>query len=67
MADPHVPSPDLIARAARELVGTPLDEGRNEAVAALLAGLIAELGSMRAMDVGHCEPATLYDASEPEP
>jgi len=67
MSDTQKPSPETVARAARELVGTPLDEGQTDAVAALLAGLIAEMGPMRAMDVGPSEPATLYDASEPAP
>ncbi len=66
MSRPDRPTPHTIARTARELVGTPLRPERPGPVAAVLAGLIAEMGPMRAMDVGATEPATLDDLGEPK-
>jgi hypothetical protein len=65
MANAKTPSPDTIARTARELVGTFVDEQDLEAVAALLGALAVEMAPMRAMEIGGAEPATAYDASEP--
>lgn len=57
-------SSETIARMADELVGVPMGEQELHAVAALLGGLTSEMAPIRAMDVGHAEPATTYDASE---
>jgi len=57
-------SSETIARAARELVGTPLDERQLEAVAGLLGALTAEMAPMRAMEIPDVEPVTIYDARE---
>ena len=66
MADTPKLSSATVDRTARELVGTPLGEQELEAVAALLGALTSEMAPMRAMNVGESEPATLYEASEPE-
>ncbi|HUT89099.1 MAG TPA: hypothetical protein VMY37_06370 [Thermoguttaceae bacterium] len=58
-------SSETVARAARELVGTPLGEHRLAAVAALLGALISEMAPMRAMEIAEVEPVTIYDAREP--
>jgi hypothetical protein len=66
MSDMQKPSSETLARAARELVGTRLDERELEAVAGLVGALVTEMAPMRAMETLDVEPATLYDAREPE-
>jgi hypothetical protein len=53
---------ETIARVANELVGTPIDRQRLDAVAALVGALMSEMSRMRAMNVGGDEPATIYTA-----
>ncbi|MHC4407226.1 MAG: hypothetical protein ACYTG0_47050 [Planctomycetota bacterium] len=65
MSKPQVLSPDTVARAADELVGMPIDADSLEAAAALLSGLILEMGPMRALDSADAEPATVYRAIAP--
>ena len=65
MADAQPVSPDTAARMGAELVGHALPEEDLRAVAALLSGLVSEMGSMRAMEIPDTEPATTYDPSQP--
>ncbi len=65
MPDTPKLSSATVARTARELVGTPLDEHELEAVAVLLGALTAEMAPMRAMEIPDVEPVTIYDAREP--
>ena len=65
MPDTQKVSSELIARVARELVGTPLGEQELEAVAGLLAALTSEMAPMRAMEIPDVEPVTTYDPRQP--
>jgi hypothetical protein len=65
MSDTQKLSTDLIARMARDLVGTPLHEQELEAVAALVSGLASEMAAMRAIEIVGIEPATTYDPRQP--
>lgn len=65
MADAQPVSPETLVRIAAELAGTPVRDEDLPAVAALLSGLVSEMGPMRAMEMPDAEPATTYDPSPP--
>jgi hypothetical protein len=53
----------VAAEAARILAGVPVPQKDVAPTAAMVSGLLADMGPMRRMDVGENEPATTYDAS----
>ena len=65
MADAQPVSPETVVRMGAELVGHAVGDEDLRAVAALLSGLLSEMGSMRAMEIHDTEPATTYEASHP--
>ena len=65
MADAQRVSHETVVRMGAELVGNAVGDDDLPAVAALLSGLVSEMGSMRAMEIHDTEPATTYDPSPP--
>ena len=65
MSDVQPVSAEAVVRMGAELVGHAVGADDLPAVAALLSGLVTEMGSMRAMEIHDAEPATTYDPSPP--
>jgi hypothetical protein len=65
MKDAPPVSPQTVVRMGAELAGHVAAEDDLSAVAALLSGLVGEMGSLRAMAVDDTEPASTYDPSPP--
>ena len=65
MPDVEPVSAETVVRMGAELVGHAVGDDDLPAVAALLSGLVSEMGSMRAMEIHDTEPATTYEPSLP--
>lgn len=53
---------ETVQRIADEFLGARISPPEQEQVAGLLNALLVDMATMRRMDVGTAEPATLYSA-----